>query len=486
MSRIHANIPSLRAAFQLRRNLAEQAEALHRLSTGLRINRGADDPAGLVVSERLRADARGIDQALGNISRADNLLATVEGALNEISALLIELHSLVVRASNEAGLTAEEVKADQQSIDSILASIDRIADTTRFGDQPLLNGSRAYLLSSIPTAAFGAVSVFSAVFPQGAARTVKVTIAQSAQPAKLVFVGATPGAASVTSATTIALRGKEGSELISFVAGTRLADIRDSINGVKGVTGVSAVVSTPALGAAASALLLNSTALGADAFVSVRPIGGNFVSLSAGAANVERRDEGREPTLYVDGQSGQASGGVRVDIRSGDLEARLFLTNQFAQTTSSATFTITGGGSIFQITPAFKPGGQLRAGWESVSTSHLGYTVNGLLHTLRSGGDNALAAKNFIKAQRIVEAAVEQIAADRARLGAWQRDRLDPIAATQTIAFENITAAESAIRDADMAEEVSALTRAQVLVQSTQAVLRIAQSTPNLVLALLG
>lgn len=481
MSRINANVPALKAIFQLQRNNADLAQSLQRLSTGLRINRGADDPAGLILSERLRSEARGLKTAISNSIRANSVVATAEGALNEVSSLLLSIQSLVVRSSNEAGLTDEELQANQLEIDSILASIDRIADTTRFGNEKLLNGQKGYLLSTYSSNAFGSLSVFGAHVKFAGTRTVKVQVTQSALAGEVVYLGSTVGGVSRTSATTIEIRGTIGSEVISFVSGTTLAQIRDSINSVRLITGVSAVVSSPG-GAVASALRLNSLDLGADAFVSVTPIGGNFIE--QGTRNIERREIGREAIVLIDNQSASVDG-LRAEARSSDFDARVVLTRQFAQTLSSATFTLLSTGAVFQITGEIKPSGQGHIGFGSVATTHLGDEVIGLLHSLRSGQGNQLAGKNFTTAQQIVDEAIQQVGAYRARLGSFQRNLLEPTINAESIAFENVTASESVIRDADIAVEVSNLTRAQVLVQSTQSTLRIANAVPNQVLALL-
>lgn len=482
MSRINTNVPAQKAIFQFQRNNADLSVALQRLSTGLRINRGGDDPAGLIVSERLRSEARGLQQAVANTVRAKNVISTAEGALNEVSALLLSAQALVVRTSNEAGLTEEEVRANQLEIDSILSSIDRIAETTRFGQEPLLNGERSYTLSAVSNAAFGSVSVFGAHVPFRGTRDVRVQVLQSAQTAELRFIGSNTSGPSTTSATTIQVQGNKGSEIISLVAGSTLDVIRDAINAVTALTGVSAVVSSTGTPGIASSITFNSIGVGSDSYVSVTPLGGNFVV--QGNQNIEQRDNGEEASVLIDNQQAQVDG-LRAFVRTSDLDTRIILTREFIQTLSSSTFSITGGGSIFQVTPELKPSGQGRLGLGSVSSTHLGDEVSGLLHTLRSGQNNELSTLNFSTAQEIVNEAIDQVASYRARLGSFQRNLLDPTLNAQSIAFENVTASESVIRDADIAVEVSNLTRAQILVQSTQSVLQIANSVPTQVLGLL-
>ena len=110
----------------------------------------------------------------------------------------------------------------------------------------------------------------------------------------------------------------------------------------------------------------------------------------------------------------------------------------------------------------------------------------GYLNSIRSGNTNEVAAGNFIAAERIVSASIEQVATLRGRLGSVQKNKLETNINTQNIALENVRASESVIRDADVAVEVSALTRAQILVQSTQMTLQVANSLPQSVLTLLG
>lgn len=481
MSRINTNVPAMQAFHRLRTINMDLETRLQRLSTGLRINRGRDDPAGLIASENLRAEMGAIRQAMDNSTRASNVLSTAEGALHEVSDLLLDLQHLVVATANEAGLTEEEVNANQLEVDSILASIDRIADTTRFSNEKLLDGSKGYFLSGVPPAALASVEVYGAYLPRGNPRLVNVEVTQSAHTAKLTFVGGTIGGVSTTSAATIELRGRQGADTLSFASGATLAQMATAINTHTAITGVSAVVSSTA--GQASALVLQSTAVGSDAFVSVSPIAGNFVT--AGTAGITLRDTGMDAGVLIDGQRASVKG-LRADVRSAGLDIRVDLTRPFGQTLSAASFAVSGGGAIFQLTPRVKPNGQIFAGLNSVRTTSLGNPVTGLLYSLHSGRSNDFKSKNFATAQDIVDEAISQIATYRGRLGTLQRDHIDPNVASQQVTLENVTASESIIRDADMAVEVSALTRAQILVQSTQTTLRIANSIPNLVLDLLG
>ena len=113
MSRINQNIPSLLAQRVLGDQNMGLNKSLQRLSTGLRINRGSDDPAGLIASENLRSEKAAINAAVTNAQRAEQVVNVAEGGLQEVSNLLIELQSLVSSTANEAGVSTEEKEANQ-------------------------------------------------------------------------------------------------------------------------------------------------------------------------------------------------------------------------------------------------------------------------------------------------------------------------------------------------------------------------------------
>jgi flagellin len=169
MSRINTNVQSLIARRTVGINNDSLNQALERLSTGLRINSGQDDPAGLIASETLRSSIRAISTAIDNANRADTIVAVAEGGLQEVSSLLLELEALVDQTANEAGLTSQEVSANQLQIDAILQSIDRLAEATSFGDKKLLNGNLAFTTSGI--------NIKKRVSPACGSSTVAVTFA---------------------------------------------------------------------------------------------------------------------------------------------------------------------------------------------------------------------------------------------------------------------------------------------------------------------
>src|SRR5919205_2616726 len=159
MSRINTNVSSLIAQRVLRKNNESVNKSLERLSTGLKINKGADNPAGLIASENLRLEKAGIAQAIDNAERASNIIGTAEGGLAEVSSLLNELQGLVGQAANTGGLSKEELAANQLQVDSILGTVNRIAGSTAFQGTKLLNGNFAYQTSGVAASAFNSIQV---------------------------------------------------------------------------------------------------------------------------------------------------------------------------------------------------------------------------------------------------------------------------------------------------------------------------------------
>jgi len=151
MTRINTNVSSLIAQKNLQRSTDSLNLALNRLSTGLRINTGKDDPAGLIASEALRSDITSVERSITNSQRANQLIATADSALGQVSSLLNDIRGLVTEAANTGALSDEQIAANQLQIDSSLEAIDRIAQITQFQGRRLLDGSLDFITSGVPS-----------------------------------------------------------------------------------------------------------------------------------------------------------------------------------------------------------------------------------------------------------------------------------------------------------------------------------------------
>lgn len=478
MSRINTNTASITAARELTRSNDRLLTSLERLSSGLRINRGADDPAGLIISQNLRSEIESVRQAVANSQRAANVIATTEGALNEVAALLNDIQAKIVEAANVGAVSDDEIRANQLQIDSAIESITRIANTTTFGGRKLLNGALGYVTSGVNNAELTDLRINSVSFGTAGYIPVTVNVIQSAQHASLQFQ-----TSAVTSDVTIELAGPNGVTSLSFIAGTAASAIGAAINLVSDATGVRASLINGAN--AASGIVLESIAYGSDAFVQVTELGGTsgvFNTVDE-FSNAVRRDTGRDVSATVNGASTLGKG-LNLFLNTTSLSIELRLQEAF-NTAGSSSFTITGGGAIFQLGPGVDTNQQVNIGVQSTAASNLGNLTIGYLTDIASGGSYSLLNGGAKQAGEIVAEAIRQVSVIRGRLGAFEKNTLDTNVNQLRITLENLTSAESTIRDLDFAQETSNLTRNQILVQAGTSILAVANQTPQNVLALL-
>jgi len=469
LSRINTNIGSLQAMHRLQSNQGDLSTRLQRLSTGLKINAGKDAPAGLIASETLRSEIAGITQAVDNSQRANNVINTAEGSLSEVSSLLLEIQSLTNQAANTGALSPQEIAANQLQVDAILNSVNRISNTTQFNGVKLLNGSLDYTTSGVASAAIDVVTINAAKVPDNGTINVAVQVTASAKLGTVAVAGSGIGAVP----TTIEIAGNGGTEQLSFAASAHNSAIAFAVNQLKESTGVSASV------VAGGGLELYSTAYGSKQFVSVKTITGSFAT---------SKTFGSDAAVTINGSSASVDGKLAT-VRTGDLDITLDLDAAFAQDTSATgvtNFYITGGGAKFQLGERVERQGQVNIGLSSVATTKLGNGVVGFLSSLASDGTNSLIGGNTIQAQKVLDSAIKQVAELRGRLGAFQKNVVETNVNSLNVALENVTAAQSQIRDADFAAETSALTRAQILVQANTSVLAQANASPQNVLSLIG
>src|SRR4029079_19541631 len=145
MTRINSNVSSLVAQNTLGRSNSALEQSLTRLSTGLRINTGKDDPAGLIASENLRSDITSITKAISNTDRANEVIATADSALGQVSGLLNDIRGLVTEAANTGAAGADQIAANQLQIDQSLKALNKIAQTVTFQGRKLLDGSLDFI-----------------------------------------------------------------------------------------------------------------------------------------------------------------------------------------------------------------------------------------------------------------------------------------------------------------------------------------------------
>ena len=482
MSRINTNVSSLIAVNTLNKNNQALQTSLQRLSTGYRINSAKDDPAGLIAAQNLSAEQAATQSAIGNAQRADNIISTAEGALGEVSNLLVSLQGLVGNSANSSGLSQDERNANQLQVDSILSTINRISNSASFEGVKLLNGTFDYATSGLTsTSAFTGVQVNSAKL-NGATLSVTVSVVTSAKTGELHFAGSASGLAS---ATTISVAGNTGSVQLTFASATSSSDIVNSINQFTNSTGVQAVLSSNS-----NDVKLLSTGYGASQFVSVASSSSTSFSTTNTNGDTTGSAYGTNANLTVNGTKA-VSNGLDVKAVFGDLLDLSFTLNADANTGSfSKTFGITGGGATFSLGAQVNSGNLASIGIQSVNTASVGKTVsNGIVYSLSDLGSGKAAAVNngdTNLAQNIVTQAISDVSGLRGRLGAFQSNVLSSTINSLNVALENVASSKSAIQDTDFASETANLTRSQILSQAATSVLSQANASPQSVLKLIG
>ncbi|HAI13077.1 MAG TPA: flagellin [Phycisphaerales bacterium] len=498
MSRINTNVNSLISQRILSQQNGSLNTSLERLSTGLAINRGKDNPAGLIASENLRSEKAAISAAISNTERADQVMNIAEGGLQEINALLLEVQGLVGTSANDAGLSIEEKEANQLQVDSILQTIDRIAEATSFEGVKLLNGTFDFTISAQVTEV-NSFKINAAKLSHNETRDVEVVVTASAQHAGLFL--STNGALDLTAATdtfTFEIAGSKGSREFSFASGTTLASIAEAINTFKQTTGVSASTS-------GNGVVVKSIEYGSNEFVSFDIVSqggqaGAVVLLSAGNendlsststtfANVNNpiRDEGQDVGAIINGIAATSEGRTaRIATDFLDMEIELDAATGSNSLQTISAFTITGGGAKFNLGPQVNITNQASIGIQNVASRKLGDGNVGFLNDLGSGNAANLVDGDLEVAQKIVNLAISSVSNLRGRIGAFQSNVIGATSRNLGVALENTSAAESSIRDTDFAAETAELTRSQILVNASTNVLGIANQQPNSVLSLLG
>jgi flagellin len=469
MTRINTNVDSIIAQHNLQRTNNLLGISLTRLSTGLRVNSGKDDPAGLIAGEFLRQEISATRSAIANNNRANNLLSTAEAALSEITNLLDDVRGVLTTAANTGVLSQDEIEANQAAIDSAISSINRIATNTQFAGRKLLDGSLGFQLSGV-SKEVGVddtlldVRVFRASFDADETPiTVTVVLDTAATQASVSLA-----AAAATEDSVIEVIGTKGAVTLNVGSGQSAAD---AINGVSDQTGVTA-----------SGATLTSIDFGENAFVTVRNIKGNLLDVS------EVSDEGSDAEGRING-SAFSGDGLRATINLANLELEVTFSAGVAAATTE-TFQITGGGARFQLGLQIVQQSQVTIGLPSFQAGSLGHSneVDGdrTLASIVTGGLNSILLDRGLIATQIVEEALSQVASFRSRIGALQRNTIETNINSLQVGLENLSAARSAIVDTDFASETAALTRSQILVQAGTSVLAIANARPQSVLSLLG
>ncbi len=472
---INHNVAALNAWRNLGVSSSNLSLSLEKLSSGYRINRGADDPAGLLISEQLRAQIGGLDQATRNASDAVSMVQTAEGALTEMNTTLNSIRSLAVHAANTGANDANSVMADQTAVDKAIQSMQRIAVTTKFAGKYLLDGSSGVTFGETSTSALSSISGGTVVGASGLVSAVITTAAAEAS-ATLTVSNFTGG--STSSSGNISMWLSTGG-----TAGTVV-----NVNYASSITSTAFVsnINTALAGAgfyassnASTALTLYSSGYG-TAFV----LNGSAVTVAA-SANITGSGIDIAGTF---GGTALSGSGLVLYGSSASAWAGTSLAFKAANDVvgSAATVSVVSG-IKFALTDNATSADLISYAINNMQTSKIG-TVSTLagssLDAIKSGATYQLSA-NPAGAVTIIDQAISDVSMERAKLGSFQKFTLESTLNNLGVARENLSASESRIRDVDMAQEMMNFTKNQILVQAGTAMLAQANQLPQTVLKLL-
>jgi flagellin len=509
---INSNIQSLNSQRNLSSSQANLSTSLQRLSSGLRINSAKDDAAGLAISERFTSQIRGNQQAARNANDGISLAQTAEGGLSTAGDLLQRIRELAVQSANGTNSDSDR-SSIQNEVSALSQELDRVATTTQFNGQNVLDGSLTSAQFQVGANANQTINVGvqSAKATDLGNNTLKSGTGSTGTNLSQAVAGAVNNVAadetlSITSGTGVATD-------LSIKTGDSAKKIAANINSLTGTTGVSAQASTEATitGITDGSVQFelrgsNSTANDANSkpvTISAKVVGGD---LSALAQAINAQSGSTAVTASIKKDAAGASSLVLSNNTGDDIN----ITNKLeSATTGLGAASIAGAptpanGSTAAVPAAVVPipvgaatdapitvGGKLTFSSDSgFSMKSTGAAVLGEAATA-IGSDLQSVSKLDVStvegsnaALKTIDSALNQINSNRASLGAIQNRFASTIANLNTTT-ENLSASRSRIQDTDFAQETANLTRGQILQQAGTAMLAQANSLPNGVLSLL-
>ena len=484
--RVNTNASAIFAQRNLQNNSAVQTKTLEKLSSGLKINRGSDGPAQLQISELLRSHTVGLKQSIDNSEMAISLMQTGEAALDEVSRSLVKARQLAIHAANEAVNDDSMLAADQQELDQIIGTINRIAKNTQYGKNYLLDGSGAGngVTTGKNLTFVGAKTTGASSGPHG----YDIDISKAATRSQISgTVALSQEIIDAEEQITIVESGRS----IDFktVAGTSVEQTLNQLSNAlrDGGLDVELMRQPPTERNTPQILTMRHTKFGSEPMFQVSS---NTAGLLSKIPNVvERAQNGIDIVGEIAGEEAVGKGQYLTGAGGFGSQAEGITIRYSGEQTPppgqrAGTVTFSQNSLTFQI--GGNPNQTARVSMKNVKSDQLG---NGISNV---SGFRSFAELNLLEAQgaqdsiAIIDKALQEVAANRGSLGAFQRNTLESNLNYLRAAHENVVNSESVIRDADMAEEMTKFTRNQIMIESSTAMLAQANQTPKSILKLLG
>ncbi len=480
--RINHNTASLNAHRNLEKANERVSKSLERLSSGLRINSAGDGAAALMASEQLRSQVASIDQAIRNSESTVSMVQTAEGALAEANNTLVAMRQLAVQSANEGSNDAVMLSANQTSIKNMVASIDRIAEFTQFGQKKLLDGSNGVSGLAIGD---GLQFVSAMTETQSSGEEGYDTLVTEVA-TKASLLGSTSLTKEIIS-TGEKLYVTEGGKTAQYV--TKNSDTVDAAvlnfaNAAK-KAGLNVTISKSDAGT----IQIEHNQYGSEHVFSAASSTAGVLSEKGGIFQTATRGKDLRGTINGEATIGKGetmtgiSGNKKTDglsVRYHPQDANLAIP---AEGLNVGKVNVTQNALTFQIGPG--QGQKVRVALQNVSSGTL---ARGVANISNFGSLTELDVRTSQGAQdsmTLIDKAINEVIKVRAELGAFQNNTLEINVANMQIAKENMVAAESNIRDTDMAAEMAEFTKNDLIMQSSAAMLAQANQIPQKVMRLL-
>ena len=495
---VRTNTMSNNAYRQLGMNNSQLSKSLEKLSSGFRINRAGDDSSGLAISEKMKAQIAGLDQASANSQDGISLVQTAEGALTEVHSMLNRMVTLAEKSANGTIQNDVDREAIQTETDALKDEITRVSKSTNFNGISLLDGTLGGSSGAVDVSAAtingasanittnpATASSYEATAGVGTAAATKLTVNYTDESGKaaqvtLGYTGSVTAADNGTAMATAIKADKTLSSLFDVAvdgAGKITITSKTTGSGAPAITSMTSQdAETTALGAgtatagAAAYNTLNATGLKAGDSITINGKNYEFV-----AADGDATKDSSAVAVTVGAAATDSLTNLQKVIQGDDKEASIVIDSTTLTTTTfkAAATTVTGKGLTLQVGDTNADYNKVTVNIEDMSASGLGISSLNV-----STQDAAGSAIDTIKS------AINKVSTNRGNLGALQ-NRLEHAISNLDTTSENMSSANSAIRDTDMAKEMMNYTKMNILSQAAQAMLAQANQQPQNILQLL-